>query len=70
MGVGIMNSPHLDTELREEAADLDLLAERSVPYGVSAEDRKYAHHRAQWAMSSKRKAAERVSRVKREEEKP
>jgi len=27
------------------------------------------HHRAQWARTSKRKAAERVSRVKRGEEK-
>jgi hypothetical protein len=27
------------------------------------------HHRAQWARTSKRKAAERVSRVRREEKK-
>ena len=69
VGLGIMNSPHLDDELREEAADLDLMADRSVANVVSESDRKYMHHRAQWARHSKKKAAERVSRVKREEEK-
>jgi Ca-activated chloride channel family protein len=68
VGRSIMNSPHLDAELREEAEDLDLLAERSVEYVASEADRKYMHHRAEWAAHSKRKAAERVSRVKREQQ--
>lgn len=67
VGMSILNAPWADAELREEAADLGLMADRSVPYGVSMEDEKYMHHRAQFATHSRRKAAERVSRVKREE---
>ena len=69
VGLGIMNAPWADDELREEAADLDLMAERSVPHVASEADRKYMHHRAEWTRKSKRMAAERVSRVRREEEK-
>ncbi len=69
VGVGIANAPWADDELREEAADLDLMAERSVAHVASEADRKYMHHRAEWAGQSKRKAAARVSRVRREEEK-
>ena len=69
LGASILAAPWVDDELREEAADLHLMADRSVPYGVGVEDRKYMHHRAQFATHSRRKAAERVSRVKREEEK-
>jgi len=67
-GVGIANSPYADDELREEAADFNRMAARSAVHLVSAEDRKYMHLRQHWATHSKRKAAERVSRVKREEE--
>jgi Ca-activated chloride channel homolog len=64
----ILNAPCLDAELREESADLAMMADRSEDVGVSVADQKYMHHRARWATHSKRKAAERVSRVKREEE--
>jgi Ca-activated chloride channel family protein len=67
-GVGIANSPYADDELREEAADFDRMAARSAAHLVSEEDRKYMHLREHWSTHSKRKAAERVSRVKREEE--
>ena len=67
VGLGIEDAPWADAELREEAADLHLMADRSVAHGVSMADQKYMHHRAQWARTSKRKAAERVSRVKRGE---
>ena len=67
VGMSILNAPWADAELREEAADLDLMADRSIEYVASEADRKYMHHRAQWATHSKRKAAGRVSRVKREE---
>lgn len=66
-GVGIMDSPYADDELREEAADFGRMAARSAAHLVSEEDRKYMHLREHWATHSKRKAAERVSRVRREE---
>lgn len=67
MAQGIMAAPWVDAELREEAEDLGMMADRSVECGVSVADEKYMHHRVRWATHSKRKAAERVSRVKRGE---
>jgi hypothetical protein len=67
VSLGIMNAPYLDAELREESEDLAMMADKSEDVGVSVADEKYMYHRARWAGHSKRRAAERVSRVRRED---
>jgi len=55
-------APWADDELREEAEDLGMLADRSAAGAVEELDRKYAHQRAYDAARSKRMASKRVSR--------
>ncbi len=62
----IFAAPRADDELREEAADLGRLAERSAAGRVEESDRKYAHQRAYDAARSKRMASKRVSRQRPE----
>jgi Ca-activated chloride channel family protein len=59
-------APWADDDLREEAADLGSLADRSAAGVVEEQDRKYAHQRAYDASRSKRMASKRVSRQRRE----
>ncbi|MFO7586760.1 MAG: VWA domain-containing protein [Gemmatimonadota bacterium] len=64
----ILAAPYADDELREEAADLGMLADRSESRSIVAEDVKYAFHRAYDASHSKRMASKRVARTKPEDE--
>jgi Ca-activated chloride channel family protein len=59
-------APWADDDLREEAADLGSLADRSAAGVVEEQDRKYAHQRAYDASRSKRMASKRVSRQRPE----
>lgn len=57
-----------DDELREQAADLRGLAERSQPAVWEAADAKYMHQRMYDASTSRRSKSDMISRVRREEE--